>query len=114
MLLVQALPSTVGGPEYKLLGQHLPDKRSTVDDRLFKKIDEVAGTLFNKRSEVAGRLFQKRSGVFNKRGGVPGRLFNKRTRKYTGCLINLGLGHNCDYREAIGVAQESQHWDSVG
>eukprot|EP00091_Calanus_sinicus_P002888 TRINITY_DN13005_c0_g1_i1.p1 TRINITY_DN13005_c0_g1~~TRINITY_DN13005_c0_g1_i1.p1 ORF type:complete len:148 (-),score=26.72 TRINITY_DN13005_c0_g1_i1:90-533(-) len=46
-----------------------------------------------------------------KRGG---KMFDKRTRKYTGCLINLGLGHNCDYREAIGAAQESQHWDSVG
>ena len=47
----------------------------------------------------------------SKRGG---RVFNKRTRKYTGCLINLGLGHNCDYKEAIGAAQEAQHWDNVG
>ena len=47
----------------------------------------------------------------SKRGG---KLFNKRTRKYTGCHINLGLGHNCDYREAIGAVRESQHWDQVG
>merc|ERR1711933_592355 len=47
----------------------------------------------------------------SKRGG---NLLKKRTRKYTGCHINLGLGHNCDYRELIGAAQESQHWDAVG
>merc|ERR1711874_871918 len=42
------------------------------------------------------------------------RVFRKKPRKYTGCVINMGLGHNCDYREAIGGAKESQHWDSVG
>ena len=47
----------------------------------------------------------------SKRGG---RVLNKRTRKYTRCLINMGLGHNCDYREAIGAAHEAQHWYSVG
>merc|ERR1711915_262934 len=37
-----------------------------------------------------------------------------RTRKYSGCQLNLGMGHNCDYREALGAAKESQHWDTVG
>ena len=23
-------------------------------------------------------------------------------RKYSGCQLNLGMGHNCDYREALG------------
>merc|ERR1711915_680479 len=25
-----------------------------------------------------------------------------RIRKYSGCQLNLGMGHNCDYREALG------------
>merc|ERR1711915_258592 len=37
-----------------------------------------------------------------------------RIRKYSGCQLNLGMGHNCDYREALGAAKESQHWDTVG
>ena len=57
------------------------------------------------------RTLRKRAVVFAKRTryinwrfeGLPESREKPRfSRKYSGCYFNLGLGHNCDYREALG------------
>ena len=59
----------------------------------------------------SARTLQKRAVVFAKRTryinwrfeGLPeSREKSRFSRKYSGCYFNLGLGHNCDYREALG------------
>ena len=68
--------------------------------------------LFEPRSRFpSARTVQKRAVVFAKRTRYINWRFKGRpesreklrfSRKYSGCYFNLGLGHNCDYREALG------------
>merc|ERR1711915_889101 len=37
-------------------------------------------------------------------------ILRPRLRRGLDCIINAGLSHNCDYRDAIGAVEESQYW----
>jgi len=61
-------------------------------------IEDLLSALYTQKSEKSPTLAQK----FEFVGPRPRRRFD--------CIVNAGLSHNCDYRDAIGAAEESQYW----
>ena len=82
------------------------------DPRAERHLDVGNLILVEPRSRSpSARTVQKRAVVFAKRTRYINWRFEGRpksreklcfSRKYSGCYFNLGLGHNCEYREALG------------